>query len=82
VVCERSHRKYPKATARTGGMAMMVLGTKEVARMLGITPGAVRMMVYRGRLPARKLGRRIIFLKEELEEYLKALPPVVRRGGR
>ena len=54
-----------------------ILRPKDVAEMLGITPGGVRMMVYRGQLPARRLGRRIVFLEEELKEALKELPKVV-----
>ena len=54
-----------------------ILRPKDVAEMLGITPGGVRMMVYRGQLPARRLGRRIVFLEEELKEALKKLPRVV-----
>ena len=31
-------------------------------------------MVERGQLPYRKLGRRVLFLRAELEEFLEALP--------
>jgi len=53
--------------------------TKDVAKILGISPVGVRMLVYRGRLPARKLGGRLVFLRDELEAHLKKLPPVVQR---
>lgn len=55
-----------------------MLTVKDVAKLLGITPAGVRMRVYRGRLPARRLGGRIVFLRKELEEFLEQLPPVLR----
>lgn len=58
---------------------MRVLGVKEVAQLLGTTPENVRMRVYRGLLPARKLGRRLVFLEDELKEYLKTLPKAVAK---
>jgi excisionase family DNA binding protein len=50
------------------------LTTEEVALLLGRTPKAVRRMVERGQLPYRKLGRRVLFLRAELEEFIEALP--------
>lgn len=57
-------------------MEKVILKIKEVAELLGDTPQSVRMRVYRGQLPARKLGGKIVFLKEELEEFLRSLPKV------
>jgi len=54
-----------------------VLKTEELAELLGESPSSIRMKVYRGQLPARRLGRRLIFLRDELEEYLKKLPRVL-----
>jgi len=51
-----------------------VLTVEDVAILLGRTPKAVRRMVERGQLPYRKLGRRVLFLRAELEEFLNALP--------
>jgi len=56
---------------------MKLLRTRDVAEMLCMSPSNVRMLVYRGRLPARKLGGRIVFLEDELKEALKKLPRVV-----
>ncbi len=47
-----------------------ILRVKDVAKILNITPGGVRQRVRRGQLPARKLGGSIIFLQDELEEYV------------
>ncbi|WP_457600532.1 helix-turn-helix domain-containing protein [Hydrogenivirga sp.] len=54
-----------------------IMKTEELAELLGESPASVRMKVYRGQLPARRLGRRLIFLREELEDYLKKLPSVI-----
>ena len=59
-----------------------LLTTRDAARMLRMSPHSVRMRVYRGQLPARKLGGRIVFIKEELERYIKNLPPAVREARR
>jgi len=50
------------------------MGSRPVAILLRCSPKAVRRMVERGQLPFRKLGRRVIFLREELETFLEALP--------
>jgi len=52
------------------------LTTDDVADLLGRTPKAIRRMVERGQLPYRKLGRRVLFLREELEAFIEALPGV------
>ena len=50
------------------------MNTDEVAMFLGRTPKAIRKLVERGQLPHRRLGRRIIFVRAELEEFIQALP--------
>ena len=49
---------------------------KDLAKMLGCGEENVRKLARKGHLPARKLGRRMVFLKEELEETLRNLPYV------
>ena len=49
-----------------------------LARLLGRTPKAIRRMVERGQLPYRKLGRRILFLRAELNAYIERLYPASR----
>ncbi|RLJ70713.1 excisionase family DNA binding protein [Hydrogenivirga caldilitoris] len=51
-----------------------VLTVKDVAQMLGVTEQQVRRLTYKGKLPGRKWGKKIIFLKEELDEYFRSLP--------
>ena len=48
--------------------------TKELAEMLGVSERHIRRLSYKGKLPARKWGKKVIFLKEELNEYFKSLP--------
>ena len=55
----------------------LILKVNEVAELLGMSPQNVRVLVYRGRLPARRLGGRLVFIRSELEEALKKLPRVV-----
>ena len=77
ILIRHLHKRQPFATLKAMMRHGKILRPKDVAEMLGITPGGVRMMVYRGQLPARKLGRRIVFLEDELREALKKLPRVV-----
>ena len=51
-----------------------VLDVVEAANLLGTTPKAVRQRVAWRTLPFQKLGGRIIFFKNELEEFLRDLP--------
>jgi len=57
----------------------LTLSVPEVANLLGKTELATRRMIERGELPARRWGRRIVVLRDELEQHLHALP--VRNGG-
>ena len=50
------------------------LDTNEVAMFLGRSPKAIRKLVERGQLPHRRLGRRVIFVRTELEQFIQALP--------
>jgi excisionase family DNA binding protein len=51
----------------------MVLSVRQVAALLGCSEQAMDKLVYRRRLPYRKLGGRVIFLKRELEQFLEQL---------
>jgi len=44
---------------------------REVAEMFGLSERSVKKLVYDGRLPARKIARRLVFVGAEL---LQALP--------
>ncbi|WP_457600604.1 helix-turn-helix domain-containing protein [Hydrogenivirga sp.] len=47
---------------------------REVAKMLGVSEYHVRRLTYKGKLPGRKWGKRIVFLEDELDKYFKSLP--------
>jgi excisionase family DNA binding protein len=48
----------------------MVLSVKDMAALLGCSEQAVYKQVYRQTLPYRKLGWKVIFLRQEVEAYL------------
>jgi hypothetical protein len=48
--------------------------TKLFAFCIGCSEQAVYKQVYRQALPYRKLGRKVIFLRQEVEAYLNGLP--------
>ena len=53
--------------------------TKDVAtlaKLLGTTEGKVRSAVGRGLLPYRRWGGRLVFLEDEVQEFLVRLPGV------
>ncbi len=51
-----------------------VLRIPDVAKILNTTELNCRRMIDRGQVPARRLGRRIVILREELDRYLRSLP--------
>ena len=53
-----------------------VLYVDGAAALLQKTPKAVYADVARRRIPFKKLGGRVIFLRSELEEFIKNLPGV------
>ncbi len=54
-------------------MEQLMLRVPDVARLLGCTDEAARQMIKRGEIPSRRMGRRVIVLKSELEAHLKEL---------
>jgi excisionase family DNA binding protein len=52
----------------------MILVVEDAARLLGNSEKSIRQCVARRTLPFRKLGGRVIFLKDELEAFLRDLP--------
>ena len=47
-----------------------VLCVDEVAQMLGLSRNSVYAAVGRGEIPARRVGRRVIFSKRAIQEWL------------
>ncbi len=46
---------------------------QELASLLGKSPGAVRQLIYRGHLPACRLGRTLYVSREDFEKALKPI---------
>jgi hypothetical protein len=51
-----------------------VLGIPDVARVIGRSELATRRAIERGQIPARRWGRRVVVLAEELDAFLRGLP--------
>jgi len=52
----------------------LILRVRDLPGLLGCSELAARRMIERGQLPARRLGRRIIVLRDEVEIFLRQLP--------
>ena len=53
---------------------MQTMNYKEAARYLKVTEGTLRNWVSKGRIQPRKVGKHVIFFKEELETWIKNPP--------
>ncbi len=51
----------------------LIYRVPDVARLLGCSEAAARRMIERGEIPSRRLGRRVIIIPQELEDYLQSL---------
>jgi len=49
-----------------------ILTLKEVAAFLNVSPFTIRRMIKRDGIPAHKVGKKWVFIKEEVIEWLKA----------
>ncbi len=50
------------------------LDTKECGEMINRTAGSVRRLVMRNKIPYKKPGGRLMFLRSEIEEWINASP--------
>jgi len=50
---------------------MKILDLQQAARLLQMNPESLRRLAFRGAIPARKPGRKWLFVKAHLEEWLK-----------
>jgi len=51
-----------------------IWNTKEAGEFLKRSPAAIRNLVLRRRIPYRKLAGRLIFLRNEIEEWIHEAP--------
>lgn len=54
------------------------MNSEEASAYLSTSVGSIRNMVYRGQLPAKKLGNRLRFKKIDLDRLLDSFP--TKRG--
>lgn len=59
-----------------------VLRIPDLARFFGCSQVAVRRMLEKRQIPARKIGRRVVVLRHELDAALRALPRVPEATSR
>ena len=50
---------------------MNILDLQQAARLMQMNPESLRRLAFRGAIPARKPGRKWLFVEEHLEEWLK-----------
>jgi hypothetical protein len=59
----------------SGAEAVMeCLNTSEAGNLLRKSPSAVRNLVMRKAIPYRKVAGRLVFIREELEEWVRMSP--------
>ncbi len=60
----------------------LALRVSEAAAVIGVSSAFLRLEITRGNLNATRLGRRIVLMRVELEQYLASRQTVPRaRGG-
>ncbi len=50
----------------------MLLDADEAAKYVKLAPTTLRRWAWEGKVPSVKLGRRLLFRRESLEEFIKA----------
>ena len=53
---------------------MKLMTVEETAEQLKRSPGAIRNLVLRRKIPYRKVGGRLVFLPEEIEVWVMSSP--------
>lgn len=69
-------KRTVKRVKRPATAKQRVLTVAQYAEEIGKTERAAWLDIYRGLVPHRRQGRRVIILRDELEAFLKALPGV------
>ena len=62
----------PNRPAMNGTVIRPVLSVAEAAQLLGVSEWLVLQQVRRGALPHKRCGRRIVFSRERLLEWLQS----------
>ena len=56
------------------GQGAALFGIREASAFLGLTQKALRQKVFKRTVPFRKDGRKIVFIRRELEAHVDDLP--------
>ena len=59
---------------------MDTLDLKQAARLLRLHPEELRQRAKLGRIPGAKIGRRWVFVKEDLVQHIRSLYPAPRQA--
>jgi excisionase family DNA binding protein len=59
----------------------LMFNIPEVAQRIGRSEEATRRLIERGSLPARRFGRRIVVLADDLEAFARTLPRFGEESG-
>ncbi len=63
-----------KPSQAEGGHEVVFRGAAAAAAFLGTTEKAVYQAVFRGRIPHKRWGARLVFLQTELLQFMHGLP--------
>ena len=74
IISAQLSRIEAKIDALEGGPSDSLLSVESAAKFLDTTPLAIRGLQKRGELPYKKRGRRILYLKSEIEKLLVNYP--------
>jgi excisionase family DNA binding protein len=63
-------------------MEPLAVDKREAGRLMGISPYTVADYIRKGKLGARRIGRRIVIPMECIRSFLNSAPEVVERDGK
>ena len=62
-------------------VSQLAFSLAEAASAIGVGTSTLHELIATGKLPVRKLGRRSLVLREDLEDYLQGLPVHGEQGA-
>ncbi len=71
-----AHQQSPSPTAAESSLSPRGLRIVQAARYAGVSSWFIRQAVREGRLKARRCGKFVIILRDDLDQFLETLPPI------
>jgi excisionase family DNA binding protein len=71
-----AHQQSPSPTAAESSLSPRGLRIVQAARYAGVSSWFIRQAVWEGRLKARRCGRFVIILRDDLDQFQETLPPI------